>query len=102
MSNLEEMDLNGASYAPTIPGVLGEVLAERTKQDAQWGGPDHDDDHSPEDFVRFIGAQAVKCEYGRGPNVRERLVKIAALAVAAVESLDRQMRDYGTDDEPAV
>lgn len=78
--------------------VLGEIIAERNRQDAQWGGADHDDDHSPEDWIRFIGAQAVKCAYGKGPDYRERLVKIAALAVAAVETYDRQLRDYGSPD----
>lgn len=78
--------------------IIKEIKAERAAQDSQWGGPEHDDEHSTEDFMRFIRLQEAKCEYGRGHDVRERFIKIAALAVAAVESMDRTMRDYGTND----
>lgn len=77
--------------------IIEEIRAERAAQDAQWGGPEHDDTHGPDEFAGFIEGQLSKCQYGRGPNARERFIKIAALAVAAVESYDRTMLDYGTD-----
>lgn len=69
--------------------ILNEVKAERVAQDAQWGGPDHDDEHSAQEFIGFIEAQLRKCERGTGPDTRERLVKVAALAVAAIQMMDR-------------
>lgn len=75
-------------------GVFDEVRAEREAQDAQWGGPEHDDEHSPEDWMDFIELQIAKFR-ATDEDVRERLIKIAALAVAGVEALDRQTREYG-------
>ena len=77
--------------------IIADVKAERAAQDAQWGGPEHDDEHSPDDFMGFITRQVVKGA-GDGSDVRDRFIKIAALAVAAIESLDRQMSDYGSND----
>lgn len=77
--------------------IIEEIKAERAAQDAQWGGPEHDDEHGMDDFAWFISRQLDKCDYGRGAGVRKRLVKIAALAVAACESYDRTLRDYGSD-----
>jgi len=64
--------------------VLDEVRAERDRQDAKWGGPAHDDEHSMGDFMRFIQQRAGPC-----PS-RKALIQIAALAVAATESFDRR------------
>lgn len=77
--------------------IILEIKAERATQDAQWGGPDHDDEHGPDEFVTFIEHQIARSDRGRGPDARERLVKIAALAVAAVESYDRKMLEYGAE-----
>jgi hypothetical protein len=81
--------------------ITDDILTERTNQDAQWGGPAHDDTHSPLDWATFIANQQEKIAIGaitRGapyyatPDCRQRLVKIAALAVAALESMDRKGR----------
>lgn len=77
--------------------IIEEIKAERAAQDAQWGGPEHDDEHDMNDFSKYILRQLNLCYWGRGPGVRERFLKIAALAVAAVESHDRTLRDYGGD-----
>ncbi len=69
--------------------ILDEIKAERAAQDAKWGGPDHDDEHSMADFVDFIDDQLRKCEYGNNTETRKRLVKVAALCVAAIQSFDR-------------
>jgi hypothetical protein len=92
--------------------ILGEVLNERDRQDVQWGGTEHDDEHVPMDWFNLIVDQKMKLEftiasslvetdahlksYGSGhqvslvPQARERLLKIAALALAGVESIDRR------------
>lgn len=83
-----------AAQQAVLAEVLAEVVAERGRQNKQWGGAEHDDEHGPDEFLGFIRRQVSK-----DGDVRERLIKIAALAVAAIESLDRNTRDYGTHDE---
>jgi hypothetical protein len=86
-------------YATASLAVLGEVAVERARQDAQWGGPAHDDTHDPGDWMEFVGQQLEKfaCQmmlrgqsYYMTPDARQRFVKIAALSIAAVESMDRK------------
>jgi predicted RNase H-like HicB family nuclease len=78
---------------PTSP-VLSEVVQERARQDAQWGGPATDDTREARDWVQFINHQVgrfVQAYMHTPPTpVREVFVKIAALAIAAVESIDRK------------
>ena len=76
-------------------GVLLEVANERQRQDEKWGGPSHDDFHSLHVWPRWIKNYASWADqmldmrsYGK---MRNRLIQIAAMAVAAVESLDRQV-----------
>lgn len=72
-------------------GVFDEIHNERNEQDAQWGGESHDDGHTPFDWLNFIEHQIVRAREGSVEYaiVRHRLVKIAALAVAGIESIDR-------------
>ena len=70
--------------------ALTDVLSERHRQDLKWGGPEHDDEHVPTEWKKFIEARL-----GYGLNVRlkpyrQRMVEIAALAIAALESFDRK------------
>lgn len=79
---------------PNIPAPNGrlkiylEITDERLRQDAKWGGAEHDDGHSLHDWLDQIEYQHEQAWYNEEP--RTRLVKIAALAVAALESLDRK------------
>lgn len=92
--------------------VIAAVITERKRQDMQWGGPAHDDTHDEYEWLAYMAHQADKITeilaangfYGspfhRDPvhgdkptaysQTREHFIKIAALAVAAVESLDRK------------
>jgi len=72
--------------------VIAEVIQERKNQDRQWGGPAHDDAHAEYDWVCYIDRQAglIHSERDSASSVRSRFIKIAALAVAAVESIDRR------------
>jgi len=71
--------------------IFDEIHAERVYQDHKWGGPPHDDKHTNHDWVayiiRYLGRTIVwpweSCVF------RTNMVKIAALAVAAIEWVDR-------------
>lgn len=95
---------NVTLVAPSMHGaVLDAILAERGKQDAQWGGASHDDEvNCPSDWLTYIDRQIEKAIRETAPlmidskpytdAVRARLVKIAALAVAGIESMDRKAK----------
>ena len=66
--------------------VYNYIDAERDRQDARWGGPEHDDRRGPGDWWSLVARQF--SDAGTHDH-RTRLVKVAALAVAALESYDR-------------
>jgi hypothetical protein len=82
---------------PAVRRVLADVEWERDKQNQQWGGNEHDDLHGPRDWAAFItehlGKALDEAEREREPErhsrYRRRLVEVAAVAVAAVETYDR-------------
>lgn len=70
------------------------IEAERERQDRKWGGKVHDDAHSRRDWVAFIVRQLGHAE-ARSNNVgmgdyNYAMVKVAALAIAAIESTHRR------------
>ena len=72
--------------------IFADIAAERALQDEKWGGPEHDQNHTVKDWANFIHEHAHKANSAatRG-NIREaraRLVAVAALAVASLETLD--------------
>lgn len=67
--------------------VFNQIRHERENQDAQWGGAVHDDTHDEQEWIGFMDEQLTKAS--DNGEYRERFVKIAALAVAALESMDR-------------
>lgn len=73
-----------------MPDIMQEVLQERASQDAKWGGSSHDDEHTPEDWADFIDERLYRLVTGSKEDARKALVQIAALAVAAIESMDRK------------
>jgi hypothetical protein len=71
--------------------IFKEIDAERIAQDQRWGGPEHDDKHGSYDWIAFI-TRNVGLAVTRPWDAREfrrRMVRVAALAVAAVEWVDR-------------
>lgn len=90
--------------------ILFDIADERRRQDEQWGGPDHDDTHRGVDWLRYINRQSTLAsnetlsddasEVVDPEGYRARLVKIAALAVAAIESHDRKLSPEAADAEP--
>lgn len=76
--------------------VFKDVLEERNQQMKEYGGADHDDKHVHADWLDMIDYQLGKYSAVNGTSKtihsgdeRQQLVKIAALAVAAIESYDR-------------
>ena len=74
--------------------ILDEIRQERVKQTARWGGADEDaKNNSPSDFVLYITSYATRWFKGGLPphntsEYRENMVKVATLALAAVEAYD--------------
>ena len=88
--------LNAALVAPAAAPeqpaskALQDVATERQRQDAKWGGPEHDDLHSFADWHRFINLRLARSASTDEKETRRLLIQIAALAVAAAESIDRK------------
>lgn len=70
--------------------IFQDIEKERASQDSKWGGFDHDDCHNADDWESFIVTHVKKCMDGDGAHYRKQMIRVAALAVAAVEWLERQ------------
>jgi hypothetical protein len=95
----EGKDLTFASIVQTI----AEVLDERRHQDAIYGGAQHDDENGAYDWSRLISKQVGRIDFSEAEadnpaQHRERFKKIAALAVAAMQSIDRQSAARASDE----
>lgn len=90
------LDALGDAYEGKLK-VFKDVVEERHRQDAKWGGPNHDDEHDPRVWVAVIVehlGRAVRDDTRpRSDRTRYRqgMVRVAALAVAAIESHDRKV-----------
>lgn len=70
--------------------IFSEIAGERIRQDAKYGGPEHDDEHSALEWAEFIGDKLDDISLtSEQADVRKRLIQIAALAVAAIDACDR-------------
>jgi hypothetical protein len=72
--------------------LLEAIIAERIRQDAQWGGAEHDDGHDPDDWYDLLWSHVDRLVDHQGaamPDYQARLIKIAAIALAAAQSADR-------------
>jgi hypothetical protein len=82
--------------------LLSEVASERIRQDETWGGAVHDDGHSTAEFAAYITDYAGRAGTAAMQDdvvlARKRLIQVAALAVAGVESIDRQRKPSSVDD----
>ncbi len=70
-----------------------EIEQERYRQDKQWGGSNHDDKHGENDWLvilmRHLGLAANDEAEEVPERFRRQLVRVAAIALAALESYDR-------------
>ena len=89
--------------------VLADVLTERSRQDKKWG----EQNHLPAYWMTILGEEfgeacqeALRVEFGAKStdDLRAELIQVAAVAVGAVERLDRlrqHQQAHGTA-EPGV
>lgn len=79
-----------------VKDVVREIKAERQRQDRKWGGAEHDDEHLEHDWIAFIVRHAGRAVvWPRDlPAFRAAMVKVGALAVAAIEWADRREAFY--------
>jgi len=83
-----------SARAETV-AVLHEIAAERDRQEASHGfGAEHDDRHGLAEWAWLLGSRVheLACPWNdaMGIDPRRVLVEVAAIAVAAVESLERK------------
>ena len=70
--------------------VFDEIMTERAKQDREWGGASHDDEHNSHDWIAYMAKQVGKAGPPWRPAIfRAAMVKAAAIAVAAIRWYDR-------------
>lgn len=67
--------------------IYYDIDDERLNQDRQWGGTEVDKTRSSDDWFTYIRKQ-VNSGILNKEEAKSRLVKVAALAVAALENLD--------------
>ena len=81
---------NVADIGSTFVHAINLIMQERKRQDEIHGGPDHDDMHDATDFKSFIQDKIDK-QWPRMDQkyTKEMFVKVAALAVAALEAMER-------------
>jgi hypothetical protein len=74
----------------TRKDIYSEIDLERCYQEEKWGNS-NDDTLDMAQFAGFINEYATGCTDRTWKTpVRKRMVKVAALAVAAIETLDRK------------
>jgi NTP pyrophosphatase (non-canonical NTP hydrolase) len=74
--------------------VISEIVDERASQDARWGEQNHDPLYWLAILVEEVGEVSKEIAEGRiqpflATAYRAELLQVAAVAVAAIESLDR-------------
>jgi hypothetical protein len=74
--------------------IYDEIKEERMRQDNKWGGASHDDEHIYADWFDFIVRHTTKSLEDDGILFRKQMVRVAALAVAAIEWCDRRTLKY--------
>lgn len=84
--------------------LFDEVHKKREEQDKQHGGPSHDDNHEPWDWgaiiLRHAGLGMQETVGGTVSlddilRLRRKMVDVAAIAIAAIESIDRKLAPKG-------
>jgi hypothetical protein len=86
-----------------LDNILTEVREERRYQDTRWGHEVDDTKNTPWMWAAYIASYATSWMNGSFPpigednvrNFRKAMVKAAAIAVAAIESIDRQTEANG-------
>lgn len=72
--------------------IFKQIHDERKIQDERWGGKKNDDENSADDWYRVIDKHNSRASDENGQDRRYALIRVAAIAVAAIESFDRNKR----------
>lgn len=82
--------------------VYDEIMAEREYQTQKWGTYNDDETNTPWMWASYIAQYATRWMAGTftinkdmTTAFRTSMIKVAAIAVAAVESIDRQRTEKG-------
>lgn len=82
--------------------ILSQVKEERDYQNMKWGNEADDTLNTPYSWLTWINMTGTKWACGSHQfnkhmtdDFRKRMIQVAALAVAAVESIDRQREEHG-------
>lgn len=83
--------------------IYDEIKEEREYQANKWGTKADKEINTPNDFVSYIGHHSTRWFNGgftpyctdTVDTFRKQMIKVAALAVAAVEALDEQREEAG-------
>jgi len=75
---------------PTESVALSNILYERARQDAKWGEQNHDPLYWLAILGEEVGEACKGCIESNLEKYRDEMVHVAAVALAAVESFDRQ------------
>lgn len=71
--------------------IYDQIKEERRIQDQKWGGIEHDDTHSSNDWVAYIAKHLGRAADWDYTAFRRHMIRVAALAVAAIEWVDRRI-----------
>jgi hypothetical protein len=83
--------------------IYRQIEDERLYQQHRWGDNADDTKNTPNDWVAYISKHSTRWSPGGFPpysgetidKFRKQMIKVAALAVAAIESLERQTENNG-------
>jgi len=74
---------------PEWTDVYDEIRDERQRREEKWGGPKQSDAHSINDFAAYITAEVGQAVGAEPWMQRRQMIRVAALAVAVIEKIDR-------------
>lgn len=74
--------------------LLAQIEAEQRRASEKWGGPAYDDRVERLTWLRLLDEHRIRAtRHGAGADeYRHELVVIAALAISAIEALDRRQK----------
>jgi NTP pyrophosphatase (non-canonical NTP hydrolase) len=87
---MNKFDPEASRNAMNTCKVLGEVWAERQRQDEKWGQQNHGYFKWTTILAEEVGEAAKDALEGEYQKMRAELLQVAAVAVAAVECIDRE------------
>ncbi len=80
-----------------MEGAYSAIEQERANQDGKWGGPKHDDHHDTLNWIAYIVKHTGKAVIWNASEeyvlrvFRIQMIRVGALAVAAIEWADRKL-----------